>query len=74
LCSIYKKGIYTGVSINLCCGIGFCAEHSAVADMLSHSDETEIKTIVALWVDGKVGNTLPLWRMQRINATNKHEK
>jgi cytidine deaminase len=43
-----KKGkVYTGVSLHLCCGIGFCAEHSAIADMVSHSDETEIKTIVA---------------------------
>jgi len=51
---ITKKGeIFTGVSLDLYCGIGFCAEHSAIASMVSHSNETEIKTIVALWVDGK---------------------
>jgi len=45
---VTKKGsIYTGVSLHLCCGIGFCGEHSAIADMVSHSDETEINTIVS---------------------------
>ena len=39
--------IFTGVSLDLWCGIGFCAEHSAIANMISHSYETEIKTIVA---------------------------
>ena len=43
-----KKGkIFTGVSLDLCCGIGFCGEHSAIANMISHSNETEIETIVA---------------------------
>ena len=39
--------IFTGVSLDLSCGIGFCAEHSAISNMISHSDETQIKTIVA---------------------------
>jgi cytidine deaminase len=38
---------FTGVSLDLWCGIGFCAEHSAIANMISHSNETQIKTIVA---------------------------
>jgi len=38
--------LYTGVSIGLACGIGFCAEHSAVAAMLQNR-ETFIKMIVA---------------------------
>lgn len=43
-----KNGeVFTGVSMDLGCGIGFCAEHSAIANMVSHSDETEIRTIVA---------------------------
>jgi len=43
-----KEGkIFTGASIDISCGIGFCAEHSAIANMVSHSDETQIKTIVA---------------------------
>ncbi len=46
---ITKKGkIFTGVSLDLWCGIGFCAEHSAISNMISHSNETQIKTIVAL--------------------------
>ena len=39
--------IFTGVCLHLACGIGFCAEHSAISNMISHSDETQIKTIVA---------------------------
>ncbi len=39
--------VFTGVSLDLSCGIGFCAEHSAIANMISHSNETQIKTIVA---------------------------
>ena len=42
-----EEKIFTGVSLDLGCGIGFCAEHSAIANMISHSNETEIKTIVA---------------------------
>ncbi len=43
-----KEGeIFTGASMDLACGIGFCAEHSAIANMISHSKETEIDTIVA---------------------------
>lgn len=45
-----KKGkLFTGVNIDLVSGIGFCAEHSAVADMISHSNETQIKTLVAVY-------------------------
>ncbi|MDZ7686669.1 MAG: hypothetical protein U5O39_18265 [Gammaproteobacteria bacterium] len=45
--------IYTGVCMHLSCGIGFCAEHSAVAEMLKHR-ETRIETIVAVNRDGIV--------------------
>jgi len=45
---VTKAGnVYTGICIDLACGIGFCAEHSAVAEMLKHH-ETEIKMIVAV--------------------------
>ena len=45
---VTKKGeIFTGASMDLVCGIGFCGEHSAISNMISHSGETEIKTIVA---------------------------
>lgn len=39
--------VYTGVCLDLACGIGFCAEHSAIAAMLKHR-ETVIKKIVAV--------------------------
>ena len=49
---ITKEGkIFTGVSLDLGCGIGFCAEHSAISNMISHTDETQIKTIVAFGSD-----------------------
>ena len=41
-----KGNIYTGINIEVACGIGFCAEHSAIAEMLKNR-ETEIKMIVA---------------------------
>ena len=45
---ITKKGnIYTGICIDTCCGLGFCAEHAAVAEMLKNG-ESEIKEIIAV--------------------------
>ena len=38
--------VYTGINIEVACGIGFCAEHSAIAEMLKNR-ETEIEMIVA---------------------------
>lgn len=38
---------YTGVCLDLDCGIGFCAEHAAVAEMLKNR-ETEVVAIVAV--------------------------
>ncbi|MFA5024445.1 MAG: cytidine deaminase [Patescibacteria group bacterium] len=68
-----KKGqVYSGVSLHLSCGIGFCAEHSAVANMISGSNETEIAAIVA-FRKGKV--TYPCGRcremLQEINLSNR---
>ena len=45
--------IYTGICIDCACGIGFCAEHSAIADMLKNR-ESEIGMIVAVTIDKKV--------------------
>ncbi|MBC7528987.1 MAG: cytidine deaminase [Chthonomonadaceae bacterium] len=39
--------VYTGICLDLACGIGFCAEHSAVAAMLLHREMVVVK-IVAL--------------------------
>ena len=41
-----KGNVYTGISINAKCGIGFCAEHSAIADMLK-AGESKIEKLVA---------------------------
>lgn len=41
-----KGNVYTGISINAKCGIGFCAEHSAIADMLK-AGETRIYKLVS---------------------------
>ena len=38
---------FLGVSLNLPCGIGFCAEHTAISQMITQTDETHIKIIVA---------------------------
>ncbi len=39
--------IYTGVCIHLSCGLGFCAEHAAAAEMIK-AGETQIEMIVAV--------------------------
>lgn len=50
-----KQGnIYTGICLDLACGIGFCAEHAAIAEMLK-ARETEIAMIVAV----DIGKILP---------------
>ena len=46
-----KGNLYTGVNIDVACGIGFCAEHSAIAEMLKNR-ETQIKMIVAINEEG----------------------
>lgn len=43
--------IYTGVCIDLACGLGFCAEASAIAEMLKHR-ETRITDVVAVTREG----------------------
>ncbi len=44
---------YTGVSISAACGIGFCAEHSAIAAMVT-AGESRIEEIVAVNGEGRV--------------------
>ena len=43
--------LYTGICLDLACGIGFCAEHSAIAEMLK-ARETVIRRIVAIDEEG----------------------
>ena len=47
--------IYTGICIETACSMGFCAEHSAAAAMLT-AGESEIIKMVAI---NKRGNILP---------------
>ncbi len=42
--------VYTGICIDLACGLGFCAEVAAMAEMLKHR-ETQIVAIVAVSED-----------------------
>ena len=39
--------IYTGICLDLACGLGFCAEHAAIAEMIK-DQETQIQMIVAV--------------------------
>ena len=45
--------VYTGVCLHVSCGIGFCAEHSAIAEMIK-GRETQIAMIVAVCSDGVI--------------------
>jgi len=45
--------VYTGVCIDAECGVGFCAEHSAIAE-LAKTGSMRIKRIVAVKWDGRL--------------------
>lgn len=45
--------VYTGVSIDTPCSMGFCAEHSAVASMIT-AGENKISKLIAVSKDGTV--------------------
>ncbi len=42
-----KGNIYTGICIVADCGIGFCAEHSAIAEMLKNGESRIMKIVAA---------------------------
>ena len=48
-----RGNLFTGINIQLLCGIGFCAEHSAVAEMVRNG-ETRISKIVATTAEGTI--------------------
>lgn len=48
-----KGNIYTGVCIDVPSGIGFCAEHAAIAQMVN-CEETRIEKLVAVGTNGKI--------------------
>lgn len=48
-CALLTKNgnVYTGVSLDLSCSLGMCAEQSAMAEMVKHG-ETKIEKIIAV--------------------------
>ena len=48
-----QGNLYLGVCMDISSGIGFCAEHSAIAAMIT-AGETAIARVVAVSGDGKV--------------------
>ncbi len=56
--------IHTGVCVDIACGIGFCAEHAAIAEMLKHR-QVEIAAIVAV---NKSGILSPCGRCRELMA------
>ena len=51
-----RGNIYTGICIDTACGLGMCAERSAIAAMIS-AGEHEIKKILCIMPDGSCGGT-----------------
>jgi cytidine deaminase len=49
--------VFVGVCIDTGSGTGFCAEHSAIAAMVT-AGESNIRTIVAVWKDAKGQTTI----------------
>jgi len=54
-CALLSSGgnLYLGVCIDVGSGMGFCAEHSAIAAMIT-AGESSIAKIVAVWGDDTV--------------------
>jgi cytidine deaminase len=48
-----QGNLHLGVSIDVGGGIGFCAEHSAIASMITHGEQS-IRKIVAVLGDGTI--------------------
>lgn len=70
-----RGNVYTGVCIDVPCGIGFCAEHNAIGAMIT-AGESAITTIVAV---NYHGNILPPCGRCRefifqVDAANAHTR
>ena len=64
--------VYTGICVDAECGVGFCAEHAAVAEMLK-AHESEVRMVVAVNQDGAILSPCGrcrelLWQIDRRNA------
>ncbi len=46
--------VYTGVCIDTACSMGFCAEHAAVAAMVTAGEPGRILQVVAVGWDGRI--------------------
>jgi cytidine deaminase len=59
-----KEGdVFSGVCLHIVCGIGFCAEHTAIATAVSQKSNVQIDTIVAVSSSGIV---LPCGRCREL--------
>ena len=45
--------VYTGVCIDTCCSMGFCAEHAAAAAMVTAGEHRVVKMVAVGW-DGQL--------------------
>jgi cytidine deaminase len=54
-----NANLYLGVCADIVCGLGFCAEQSAVGAMIN-AGETKIAQIVAVWKEGPLA-TPQIW-------------
>lgn len=45
--------VYLGVCIDTACSMGFCAEHAAVAAMITNGENVIVKVVAVDW-DGKI--------------------
>jgi cytidine deaminase len=70
-----KGNVYLGVCMDVSSGIGFCAEHAAIAAMVTQG-EHKIKKIVAVSEDGKILPPCGRCRefMNQIHEQNKKTK
>jgi cytidine deaminase len=73
-CAIESKKwkIYSGINLQWKCAVGFCAEQSAIADMLKEG-ESEIKKLVAVHEGGDILAPCGVCRemIMQINPKNK---
>ena len=46
--------VYTGVCIDTACSMGFCAEHAAVAAMVTAGETGRVLRVVAVGWDGRI--------------------
>lgn len=67
-----NNNIFVGISISCACDIGFCAEHSAIANMITNG-ESKIKKIVAVNIKGRILSPCGRCRelIYQINNKNK---